>query len=183
MRERHLGGAARYDSKSIVLHWLTATLVALLWVIAHLIDDFPRGPARIAARSVHVSLGLTLLTVLFVRMVWRMGSGRRLPLANHGWVGYLAKTVHYFLYALLAAVLLLGIANAWARGDSFFGLFTVPKFDPGNDELRETVETLHETLANALLFVAGAHAVAALVHHFVLRDGVLRRMLPGAGPK
>jgi cytochrome b561 len=79
---------------------------------------------------------------------------------------------------LLLAVLLLGIANVWIRGDSIFGLFTVPKFslDQG---LRHTVEDLHETVANIVLIVAGLHALAALAHHYFMRDGVLKRMLPG----
>jgi cytochrome b561 len=181
--EEGLNAEFRYDHTSILLHWVTAVLVVLLWVIAQLIDDFPKGAGRVPPRSVHITLGVILLLVLLARMVWRSGSGRRLPIAYPGWVGYLGKTVHYLLYALLAAVLLLGIANVWVRGDSYFGLFTVPKFDPSNTELKETVENLHETLANALLIVAGAHAAAALVHHFVLRNGVLRRMFPGGSSK
>src|SRR5450756_265983 len=93
----------RYDRPSIVLHWVTAVLVLLLWPIAQFIDDFPRGTARVAARSVHITLGVVLLAVLVGRIFWRLRSGRRLPLAGRGWVGYLAKTVHYVLYGLLAA--------------------------------------------------------------------------------
>ena len=167
----------RYDRTSILLHWATATLVVLLWLIAHWIDDFPRGTPRITARSVHILLGVTLLAVVLARMVWRLRWGQRLPLANPGPAGYLAKTVHYALYGLLLAVLLLGIANVWVRGDSIFGLFSVPKFSP-DQELRHTVEDLHETVANIVLIVAGLHALAALAHHYFMRDGVLKRMLP-----
>ena len=168
----------RYDRTSILLHWVTAALVVLLWLIAHWIDDFPRGTPRITARSVHILLGVTLLGVVLVRMVWRLRWGHRLPVANPGPAGYLAKTVHYALYALLLAVLLLGVANVWVRGDSFFGLFTVPKFSP-DPKLKESVENLHETVANIVLIVAGLHALAALAHHYFMRDGVLKRMLPG----
>ena len=167
----------RYDRTSILLHWVTATLVVLLWLIAHWIDDFPRGTPRITARSVHILLGVTLLAVVLGRMAWRLRWGQRLPPASPGPAGYLAKTVHYALYGLLLAVLLLGIANVWVRGDNIFGLFTVPKFSP-DQELRHTVEGLHETVANIVLIVAGLHALAALAHHYFMRDGVLKRMLP-----
>jgi cytochrome b561 len=173
----------RYDRTSILMHWTTAILVVLLWVIAHFIDDFPKGPERIAARSAHITLGVLLLVVLLARVGWRSGSGRRLPMANPGLIGYLARTVHILLYLVLAAVLVLGVANVWIRGDSYFGWFTVPKFDPNNKDLREKVEDLHETAANLLLILAGVHAVAALAHHFILKDGVLRRMLPGGSSK
>jgi cytochrome b561 len=176
-------GQVRYDRLSIVLHWATALLVVSLWVLGQLIDDFPRGAPRVVARSVHITLGVTLIFVLLARVAWRTSAGRRLPPAHQGWPGYLARSVHVGLYILVAAALVLGVANVWVRGDSYFGLFSVPKFDPGNDHLKDTVEDLHSTLANTVLIVAGLHAAMALVHHFVLRNGVLRRMLPGASAK
>jgi cytochrome b561 len=50
---------ASYDRRTILLHWVTAGLVGLLWSIAQVIDLFPKGPPKIAARSVHVALGLS----------------------------------------------------------------------------------------------------------------------------
>jgi cytochrome b561 len=168
-----------YDPRTIQLHWATAILLTLLWAIAQIIDLFPKGAPKIAVRSVHITLGVVLGVVLLLRIVWRSRSGRRLPLANDGVAGYIARTVHWALYAGLAAVILLGIFNAWARGDSIFSLFHIPKLYPANPELKPTVENLHKTFANALVIVAAAHALAAVAHHFVFRNGVLRRMLPG----
>jgi cytochrome b561 len=113
-----------------------------------------------------------------MRIVWRARSGRRLPLAHQGVWGQVARLVHWVLYAGLASVIVLGLLNAWARGDSIFGLFHIPKLLPTNPQLKPTVEDLHKTVANALVILAGAHALAAVAHHFILRDGVLRRMLP-----
>ena len=178
----------RYDRFTILLHWTTAALVVLLWAIASpdvpltagvsLIDFMPNGQPRIVVRSVHITLGLVLIAVLLVRLSWRATSGERLPPAEQGPWGTAAKLGHYALYALLAATLLLGLANLWARGDSIFGLFNVPAFDPTDRALRKTVGNVHRWAANALLIVAGAHAAVALFHHYVRRDGVLRRMLP-----
>jgi len=173
------GAPARYDDRSILLHWITAGLVILLWGIAQVIDFFPRGMPRITVRSLHILLGVTLGVVILLRMAWRASSGWRLPLAAPGFIGYGAKLVHYGLYLLVVATVALGIANVWVRGDSIFGLLTVPKLAPGDQVLKETVEDLHGWFANAVLILAALHAAAALVHHFALRDSVLRRMLPG----
>ena len=86
--------------------------------------------------------------------------------------------MHGLLYLLLAAVLVLGVANVWVRGDSIFGLFKVPAFDPTDRALRRTVGGLHELSVNLLLVLGGLHALAGLFHHVVLKDQVLRRMLP-----
>jgi cytochrome b561 len=166
-----------YDRRTIRLHWATAVLVTVLWGIAQIIDLFPKGAPKISARSVHIIIGVLLGVVLVIRIVWRSRSGRRLPPANRGVSGYIARTVHVALYAGLAAVIVLGMLNAWARGDSLFGLFHIPKLLPADPQLKPTVEYLHKTFANALVILAAAHALVAAIHHFILRDGVLRRML------
>jgi cytochrome b561 len=167
-----------YDRRTILLHWITAALVALLWGIAQVIDLFPKGAPRIAVRSVHIVLGVLLGVILVTRIVWRARSGRRLPPANQGVMGYCARIVHVVLYVGVASVVLLGISNAWARGDFLFSLWRIPKLYPDIPQLKPTIENLHATFANALIILAGAHALVAIAHHFILRDGVLRRMLP-----
>ncbi len=164
----------RYDRTTIALHWAVAVLVALIWGIAQIIDLFPRGPLRVDARSVHIVLGVALAGVMVIRVFWRAGSGRVLPPAAKGLAHLAARVVHFALYGLVIAEVLLGMANAWFRGDSIFGLFSLPGYPP----LRGIVGDLHAIGANLILAAAGVHAAAALLHHFVLRDGVLLRMIP-----
>ncbi len=170
--------AARYDNFSILLHWATAALIILLWIIAQVIDDFARGAPRMMVRSVHIALGVALAVVIVARLAWRASPRRRAPLAVAGLLGTAARIIHYGLYALVIVTIALGITNVWARGDTIFGIFTVPTLSPGNAGLKETVEDVHEWFGNALLIVAALHAAAGLFHRFVLKDEVLQRMLP-----
>lgn len=171
----------RYDRATLCFHWITALLVIEQWVGAQLIDDFAKGFPRVAARSVHITFGFILGVVLIARILWRGTGGRHLPPADRGFLHVIAKGTHYLLYALLATIVPVGIFLVWVQGDSYFGLFSVPTF-PGADKiLRHTVGEIHEWLANTILIVAGLHALAALFHHYVWRDDVLRRMLPGRG--
>jgi cytochrome b561 len=167
-----------YDATSIALHWLTALLIVSLWVIAHYIDDFPRGPARTNMRSVHILLGMTLLALLIYRIYWRARRGRAMPPINVGKLATLTRLGHVTLYMLLVATLALGVTNAWVRGDSFFNQWTIPSIAPGNKSLRKQVGELHELAANVILIVAGVHALIGLAHHFFFHDATLRRMLP-----
>ncbi len=168
----------RYDNGTIALHWISAALVVALWTIGQTIDVFPSGPLRVDYRSLHIVLGLVLGGVFVVRLTWRLTGRRRLPPLDHGMLHVAAEATHWLLYALLLAAVGLGIANVWVRGDSFFNLFSVPAFDPGNRALRQQVGDWHALAANTILIVAGLHAAAALFHHYVLRDATLRRMLP-----
>ncbi|HEY7886708.1 MAG TPA: cytochrome b/b6 domain-containing protein [Steroidobacteraceae bacterium] len=170
--------AARYDGVSIVLHWVTAALVVTLWTLGQTIDFFPKGAPKIDARSVHITLGAALGIVLLARLLWRASRGRRLPLAQSGWLGATAKVVHYGLYVLLGVTVVLGIFNAWQRGDVLFNVYAIPQLVPGDRVLKRIIEELHGDFADIVLIIAGLHAAAALAHHYLLRDRVLRRMLP-----
>ena len=171
-----------YDSRTVMLHWVSAALVLALWVLGQCVDFFPKGAPRITARSLHISLGVLLGVVLIVRLVWRLSGGVKLPAADPGLAGRLAAGVHWFLYVLLAASVVAGLAYVWIRGDTLFNWFTLPAFDPGNKALRDNAGEVHEFMANLLLIVAGLHALAAVWHHRIMRDGVLRRMWPGLSP-
>ncbi|HEX5208504.1 MAG TPA: cytochrome b/b6 domain-containing protein [Steroidobacteraceae bacterium] len=174
--------AARYDGLSIVLHWLTAVLVLGLWTLGQTIDFFAKGTPRIDARSVHIVLGATLAGVLIARVLWRTSAGRKLPLASADWIGMTARATHYGLYLLLVTTIVLGVLNAWQRGDILFNVNTIPKLVPGDLAFKRTIEDLHGDFADVVLIVAGLHAAAALAHHSLLRDSVLRRMLPSWRP-
>jgi cytochrome b561 len=170
--------ATRYDPTTIVFHWLTAILVVTQWLGAQIIDWFPKGGPRIDARSVHIACGVALAVILLGRIVWRLTGGRRLPLADGPVLGFIAKATHWGLYALVTAMVLVGMALTWTRGDSIFNLFKLPAFDPANHALADQVQQVHATIGWIILAVAGVHAAAALFHRFVWHDGVLGRMLP-----
>lgn len=167
-----------YDSRTVTLHWISAALVLALWILGQVVDLLPKGTPRITVRGLHIAMGVVLGVVLVARIVWRRAGGATLPPADAGFLGKIAVGVHHLLYVLLLACVVAGLAYVWIRGDTVFNWFTVPAFDPGNKLLRQNAGELHEFLANTLLIVAGLHAAAAVWHHRVLKDSVLRRMWP-----
>jgi len=172
-----------YSPVQKLLHWSVFLLVAGLYLITYGEEFFPRGdPGRDMIWWLHISFGLLLVAVVGLRMAWRLVQGApEVPAEMTAAEKLLAKVVHGVLYALLIVLPLLGVFLTWYRGDalSFFGLFTIGSPVVPNRDTAHFVKELHELAANAILIVAGVHAAAALWHHFVRRDDVLRRMLPG----
>jgi cytochrome b561 len=167
-----------YDRRTIILHWLTAIMVGLLWLLGQSIGYLPRGAFRIDARSVHVVLGLSLGFLLLARLYWRnRGSGALRP-ERSGLLDHLAEIGHIVLYVLLVLVVALGIANVSVRANNLFNLVDLPPFFPAEGGLRRLVSIAHAYAANTLAIIALLHALMALLHHYVLRDGVVARMLP-----
>ncbi len=168
----------RYDATSIALHWITALLVATLWIIGQTINDWPKGPLRVDYRSVHILLGTLLGCVIVARLAWRATRGARLPIEGPALLAFAARAVHWVLYALVGVTVVLGLLTAFGQGDSLFGLFSLPTYAAPHATLPHTLRNWHSLCADAILILAGLHATAALGHHYVLRDPTLRRMLP-----
>jgi cytochrome b561 len=175
--------AERYDAPTLALHWLTVALVITLWTIAQIWDWLPKGSApRHAAQALHVSLGMLFIVVLLARLAWRLSGGRRLaPPPGSRLLVLASRAVHGVLYLLLLLMAISGPLNRSAGGDplSFFGLVTFPPLLAENKALAETINDFHGTVATIILILAGLHAAAALLHHYLWRDGVLARMVPG----
>jgi cytochrome b561 len=174
-----------YDNVAVALHWATALLVVVQFVLAITWDDVAK-PARETMQSLHVSLGVLLTAVIVARLVWRLMPGHQVPSIELGWLKQASKTVHYVLYALLGAQAVSGFLFRWAQGHpvSFFGLFAIPgPFGALSRPDRRLIHEVHEYIGWTIVIIAFAHALSALYHHYVLKDRVLMRILPGGGER
>lgn len=174
----HYGAIAR------LFHWLTVLLIVAQFVSMEFAHDLPRGPERSELYRLHKSLGVSILLLAIARLAWRFGNPvPPAPVDARAWERRAADVSHRLLYALIFALPLTGwvMSAAGGRTVEWFGLVALPNPVGANAVLDERLEDVHEALANALLVVASVHVLAALRHHFVLKDDVLRRMAPWSG--
>ncbi|TAJ72950.1 MAG: cytochrome b [Phenylobacterium sp.] len=168
-----------YSKLSIGLHWLMLALLAAVYAAILMRENYPRGSEiREALKAWHFTLGLSVFVLVWVRIVVRAVSPR--PHVPASWDARIAVVMHVALYVLMVAMPILGWLALSADGKPipFFGL-ELPALTGESKALADQVEEVHETLGEVGYWLIGAHAAAALFHHYVLRDGTLRRMLPG----
>jgi cytochrome b561 len=171
---------ATYGPFGQAIHWTIAALVVAQLAMGKLSEVEPDEGGG-GLYGWHTSIGLLVLALAVVRTVWRLTRGvPAQPAGTAPWQRRLATLVHAAFYVLLFALPLSGWLLSSAEGDAvfFFGrplpLFAVA----GSEEAEELFEQAHELLGNLLLLLAVVHVIAALKHHFIDRDDVLRRMLP-----
>lgn len=168
---------ARYTAVSKSLHWIIALLAFVQLGIGKL-GDVDEG----SLFGWHTSIGLAVLALMTVRLAWRLThTVPALPPATPGWQRVAARALHWGFYALLLVLPLSGWLLTSVEGEavSLLGLPVPPLPVPGGEASEEALEEIHEILGNVLLALAAVHVIAGLKHHFVDRDDVLRRMLPG----
>ena len=171
----------RYSAPSMFIHWLTAILVLVAFIYG------PGGPehriystARDFDRQLHETLGLCILALVVIRVLWRPFDKRPEPPPMARWMSISATTVQSTLYILLFLLPLTAISGAWLEGHALtlLGSVTIPPPLTERHELGAVIAEIHSWLGDVIIWLAGLHAVAGLFHHYVLKDDVLRSMMP-----
>lgn len=174
-------GSTRYGRVAQAIHWATALLVLVAFIYG------PGGPeervyaaSRDADRHLHETLGTTVFLLVIVRVLWRLVDRRPDPVPVARWMGVGARVVQGVLYLLLFAVPMTAIAGAWLEGHplAYLGGWQIASPIASSHELGEQLAEIHGWLGDTIVWLAGLHAAAALYHQFILKDGVLRSMLP-----
>lgn len=172
----------RYSPVTQTLHWLTVLLVGVAYLAS---EGGPETRVYSAERawslSLHESFGALVLLVLVLRLALRLCDDAPEEPAMPAWMAVSSKVVHWLFYALLAAVPLTAILGAWYEGHpvTVFGIGAIGPFAEASHDLGRSITRIHPLLGDAIIWVAGVQAAAALFHHFFLRDRVLLFMLPG----
>ena len=165
---------------SIALHWLTALLFVAAYATMEFREALPKGSMpREAMKSWHYTVGLSILALAWVRLLFRVLTRGRGHDPASRWQAAASGIAHIALYAMMIVLPLIGwmIVSAEGHSVSYFGV-DLPPLIGANDRLADQFEDLHELIARAGYGLIGIHTLAALVHHYVLRDSTLARMLP-----
>lgn len=170
---------AGYGSLSIALHWIGAALVIALFILGNRLEDIPKGPDFIAARNLHVGLGVIGFAFLAARILWRLASPVPHVASNSPALDRVAVFVQAALLALIAVLIVTGPLSIWAGGRpiNLFDIASIPSPMPKIDWLHEGLEVVHAIASKAILVLVGLHVLGALKHAIVDRDGLIRRML------
>ncbi len=168
----------RYGFVARALHWAIVALILIEYPLAWLMPDH-RGDNLTLLSAAHIAVGTTILSLMLLRLVWRLLRRPPPEVPMPRLQALAAHWTHWLLYAGFLLLPLLGWIAASAREwpVTWAGLVALPALAPANQTLAGLVGDLHQALAIGLLGLIGLHVLAALFHHFVLRDGTLRRML------
>lgn len=177
---------SRYTPLAMALHWLLGLTIMGMFAVGVYMAGLPFSPLRLKLYNWHKWAGVTFLALSVLRLLWRMT--HRPPVlpeaitqAMPAWQIRAYHATHHLLYLLFFAVPLIGWAYSSAAGFPivWFGQIQLPDLVAPNKPLAEVIKPLHALFAYVLVGLAGLHIAAALKLHWIDRDGLLSRMLPG----
>lgn len=168
----------QFGTVAILLHWIMAILLIGLLILGLYMTSLPIGKLKIKLYGWHKEFGMLVLMLVMLRFGWRI-TNINPSLANLPWWERMgAKSVHWAFYVLMFAMPISGwlVTSAAGFPVSFFGWFVIPNLIGPSEEMRSFFSEIHEWLAYGLIAIIFLHTGAALKHHFIDKDDILRRM-------
>jgi cytochrome b561 len=169
-----------YPASRRLLHWLTLALLLAAAGLGLYMTGLKLTPTKLQLYSYHKWIGVTVFLVVLARL-WLAG---RKPVPDHpahaAWQHLAAVMTHRALYLLLVLIPVSGWLMSSAKGFQtvYLGIVPLPDLVAKDKELGELLAGVHQLLNLALAGLVAAHVGAAVWHHVILRDGLLRRMWP-----
>ncbi|WP_413663349.1 cytochrome b [Microbulbifer sp. CNSA002] len=173
--------SSSYGWVAIALHWIMAPAIIGTFILGWWMRQLSYyDPWYQRAPEIHKGVGIILLVFLLFRLAWRFANPS--PASNPqtpSWQKFAATATHGLIYLLLLAIMVSGylISTADGRPIDVFGIVSIPATLQGIPNQEDIAGSIHEILAWGLIGLVAAHVLAALKHHFIDRDGTLRRIL------
>lgn len=168
-----------YGTVAKFFHWVIFFLVAMMIIGGFFMEDVPEDWKGFVYNA-HKLTGLTILVLMVLRLLWAfMNTKPTLPVMTKAWEKVAERVVHGLLYVTLIAMPLLGWIGSTAAGRApKLGSWAIALPIAEDKGLKEWAFEWHETLAWVIIVLVTIHVAAALFHHLIKKDDVLRRMLP-----
>jgi cytochrome b561 len=192
--------STRYTKTAVVLHWLIAIFLVVMFVLGWFMADLPKDAPKQSAYdlldlgiytwqlaetvtprtfyfNLHKSLGVTIFALIAIRILWRITHKPPALLTSYkAMERKVATGTHHLLYLFMVAVpltgLIMGICSKY--GVKWFGLDLFKGLD--NNGVREIFESAHEVVGIILLVIVALHVAGALKHKFIDKDETMKRM-------
>lgn len=171
----------RFGIIAQLFHWGIFALFVYMYYLALTMMDMKPSPEKWSMYGLHKSWGMVILFLVFLRISWRMMNP--VPKDPEGFSkmqSLVAKAGHYALYLAMIVMPVSGytMSMAGGHGITVFGAWKVPDLIGVDKPLGGLAHDVHEISSTVIYFLVAAHVLAALYHHFIRKDDVLKRMLP-----
>ncbi len=164
-------------------HWLLFFMLTFSVVAGNYLASMPKGSEKLQVTGMHKSFGVILLSLILLRFAWKLiNTTPKSPEGSTAVENLLAHGMHWVLYALMFAQPISGIVMSQAAGYpvSVFGLFELPTLIDKNPSSAELFRDGHGVIWMLLVGAVVGHIGAAMFHHFIKKDDVLKSMTTGA---
>ncbi len=174
--------SVEYGSVAKLFHWRLFVLIVSLLAVGIFMANQTFTPEIFTLYKWHKTIGVVALVLVVGRLIWRfMSPPPPLPTETPALEKWAAHGTHFLIYAAIVIIPVSGwlMSSAAPFPNLIIGDIQLPALIEQNEEASKFWSTVHYWAGRALIALLALHVSAALFHHFVRKDQILRRMLPG----
>lgn len=171
----------QYGPVAKAFHWAVVALLVAQAPLGWIMRGLRRGQPPDTPLEAHITIGMAILLLIVLRFLWRLSHPVAPESTLPAWQRVSAEWVHWLLYLVVLLTTLTGWLLDSARGTdaAFVGGVALPRLVPEGSAFGQAIGRWHATMVWVLVGLVSFHVLAALVHYFIYRDGVMQRILPG----
>jgi cytochrome b561 len=165
----------QYSKRTAIIHWLIFSLILAALVLGNWLDESKNTSQKLSTYPAHFLIGDAAMLLIFLRIYFRKKDGEPAPANTSPLLNKIAAVTHQLLNLTVIAVAISGMATVKTSG-------LIQAFEAGDPKLipdfdKVPAKEFHEFFLAVLLLLVAFHVAAALYHQFIVKDGLLRRIM------
>ena len=171
-----LNTTKKYGSIHMFLHWIMAIFLITLLGVGFIMARLSYNPTLY---NMHKSFGFIILVLVLFRLFWKVINIKPKLETQNKTISLLASLGHFALYGFMILMPITGILMSLLHGNPIkvFDLTIIEAIQP-NKLISANFKIAHAVLGLLFVITITVHVVMAFVHHFILKDDTLNKMMP-----
>ena len=166
-----------YGLLAKLFHWITFVILIAQIPFGFYLVGLEFSDRRIDLENIHILIGITIFYITLSRLIWKFynPSPRDWKIHFKGQV-FAAKANHFLLYLSIFTITISGILKKLYMGEKLSFIFFNYGFEKDNFLLADTFYQVHIYANYLLVFLVVVHILAVIVHYFIFKEKILKKI-------
>ena len=167
----------KYGLLAKLFHWITFVALIIQVPFGFYLVGLEFSDRRIDLENIHILVGISIFYITLFRLIWKFLNPSPKDWKNHfKGQAFVASANHFLLYLTIFTITVSGILKKLYMGETLNFIFFKYGFEKDNFVLADTYYQVHIYANYLLLALVTLHILAVIVHHFIFKDKILRKI-------
>ena len=174
---RLLNSKIQYGLLAKLFHWITFIALIIQVPFGFYLVGLEFSDRRIDLENIHILVGISIFYITLFRLIWKFLNPKPKEWKSHfKGQALIASANHFLLYLTIFAITVSGILKKLYMGEMLNFIFFKYRFEKNNFVLADTYYQIHIYANYLLLALLALHMGAVIVHHFIFKDKILKKI-------
>ena len=168
---------SKYGLLAKLFHWVTFIVLLAQVPFGFYLVGLEFSDQRIELENIHIIIGITIFYITVFRLIWKLFNPS--PTESKSFFKgqiLIGKVNHLLLYLSIFAITISGMLKKLYMGETLNFFFFKYGFEKDNFLLADAFYEVHIYANYLLLVLVTLHILAVVVHHFIFKDKILKKI-------